>query len=229
MKRTHVNELIRDAIAFFEMHQFLLPPFAYWSPTDWQERGNEAAEIIDNKLGWDITDFGKERFVEFGLILFMLRNGPSAASGREAGKPYAEKAMIVGVDQMTPMHHHWSKTEDIINRGGGRLMIKIYTVNRDEGVGTQEVEYSTDGIRQIGPPGHIVALRPGESITLTPNIYHSFWAKDEPVLAGEVSTVNDDDTDNGFHVPVGRFPDIEEDTPMTHLLVSDYKVLPSAR
>jgi D-lyxose ketol-isomerase len=42
------------------------------------------------------------------------------------------------------------------------------------------------------------------------------------VLVGEVSSVNDDHTDNKFHQPVGRFPDIEEDEAPTHLLVGDY-------
>ena len=42
------------------------------------------------------------------------------------------------------------------------------------------------------------------------------------MLVGEVSTVNDDETDNVFHEPVGRFPRIEEDEAPTRLLVIDY-------
>ena len=42
------------------------------------------------------------------------------------------------------------------------------------------------------------------------------------VLIGEVSTVNDDETDNIFREPIGRFADIEEDVDPAHLLVSDY-------
>jgi D-lyxose ketol-isomerase len=34
--------------------------------------------------------------------------------------------------------------------------------------------------------------------------------------------VNDDRTDNRFHTPVGRFPQIEEDAPPLHLLTVDY-------
>ncbi|EJS87388.1 hypothetical protein AAUPMB_14130, partial [Pasteurella multocida subsp. multocida str. Anand1_buffalo] len=33
---------------------------------------------------------------------------------------------------------------------------------------------------------------------LTPFLYHSFWAEDGVVLAGEVSMANDDLTDNRF-------------------------------
>ena len=42
------------------------------------------------------------------------------------------------------------------------------------------------------------------------------------VLIGEVSTVNDDLTDNIFAAPIGRFARIDEDVAPTHLLVSDY-------
>jgi D-lyxose ketol-isomerase len=42
------------------------------------------------------------------------------------------------------------------------------------------------------------------------------------VLVGEVSAVNDDQEDNRFHKPLGRFPDIEEDEPPLYLLVNDY-------
>ena len=38
------------------------------------------------------------------------------------------------------------------------------------------------------------------------------------VMAGEVSQVNDDNKDNYFLEPVGRFSDILEDEPAIHLL-----------
>jgi D-lyxose ketol-isomerase len=41
------------------------------------------------------------------------------------------------------------------------------------------------------------------------------------VLVGEVSTVNDDETDNVFRDPIRRFPTIEEDESPTRLLVID--------
>jgi hypothetical protein len=45
------------------------------------------------------------------------------------------------------------------------------------------------------------------------------------VLAGEVSSINDDDGDNRFHEDLGRFPMIEEDELPLRLLVGDYKTL----
>lgn len=43
------------------------------------------------------------------------------------------------------------------------------------------------------------------------------------MLIGEVSTVNDDLTDNVFFDPIGRFSTVEEDEAPLHLLVSDYE------
>ena len=54
-------------------------------------------------------------------------------------------------------------------------------------------------------------LVPGESITLLPGVWHGFWGEGKDVLIGEVSTVNDDLTDNVFAEPIGRFAEIEED------------------
>jgi hypothetical protein len=41
-------------------------------------------------------------------------------------------------------------------------------------------------------------------------------------LAGEVSSVNDDNIDNRFLEPVSRFPDIEEGAEPYSLLCSEY-------
>ena len=60
-------------------------------------------------------------------------------------------------------------------------------------------------------------------MTLLPGDWHAFWAEGGTVLIGEVSTVNDDETDNVFREPIGRFSDIEEDEAPLRLLVSDYR------
>jgi len=41
-------------------------------------------------------------------------------------------------------------------------------------------------------------------------------------LISEVSTVNDDNTDNVFRDSIGRFSNIIENEPPKHLLVNDY-------
>jgi len=223
MRRSRINQIIEEAIAFFDEQRFFLPRFAYWTPNEWSSKKEEVREIVDRRLGWDVTEFGQRNFDELGLVLFTLRNGSLENLERGKGMLYAEKAMIVGVNQVTPMHYHRSKTEDIINRGGGRLAIQLYTANDSNDLGSKNVSFVADGTRCVVPAGHVVALKPGESITITPGLYHSFWAEDETVLAGEVSTVNDDSTDNRFLEAVGRFPSIDEDEPPRHLLVTDYK------
>lgn len=218
MKRSEINALIRDSIYFFESHCYSLPPFAHWGVGAWPKNRDSIREILENGLGWDITDFGQGRFEELGLLLFTVRNGSLA----EESKAYAEKAMIVNVNQITPMHYHWTKTEDIINRGGGTLRIKLFAANEKDELSDEDVEYSADGVRYTRPAGHVVSLAPGESITLTPRLYHSFWAEGKRVFVGEISSVNDDHADNRFHESVGRFPEIEEDEAPFRLLVSDY-------
>lgn len=221
MKRSKINEIMFSADAFIRSSGFRLPPFAYWSPDDWRKKGPEAAEIPSNALGWDITDFGHGQFEKSGLILFTLRNGHHL---HPEAKSYAEKIMVADNNQETPMHFHWSKTEDIINRYGAKLAIELYQSTDDETLDENTpVVVSIDGVRHEFKPGTIVELEPGESITLTPRLYHRFWGVGGRVLIGEVSAVNDDHHDNRFLLPQGRFPAVVEDVAPLHLLVGDYQ------
>ena len=177
-------------------------------------------EITENMLGWDITDFGLNDYDRYGLLLFTIRNG----NPKRDKKTYAEKIMLAHEGQETPLHFHWSKMEDIINRGGGNLVIELYGSTEDEELSAEPVQVSIDGIQREVAAGGRVILTPGESICLYQGLYHRFYA--EPghgdVLIGEVSQVNDDASDNRFYEKIGRFPDIEEDEEPLHLLVSDY-------
>ncbi len=80
---------------------------------------------------------------------------------------------------------------------------------------------ATDIMLTVSPPQYR-QLETEESVTLLPGVWHAFWGEGGDVLIGEVSTVNDDETDNWFREPIGRFAAIEEDVAPTHLLVSDY-------
>jgi D-lyxose ketol-isomerase len=220
MKRSEINQILKNAKVFMAEKQFLLPPWAYWSVSDWKINKESARQIIDNMLGWDITDFGSGDFHKRGLFLFTLRNGKLNVDK----KTYAEKIMIVEENQETPMHYHWSKMEDIINRGGGNLVIDLYNTTSDNKFDVTPVIFKKDSIKGSVKAGGKVILTPGESICLEQGMYHRFYG--EPgkgkVLVGEVSKVNDDTTDNCFYENVGRFPEIEEDEEPLHLLGSDY-------
>ena len=223
MKRSEINDIMREADTFIRERGFYLPPFAYWTPEDWRLKGAEAREIVETQLGWDITDFGSGDYQKCGLFLFTMRNGYLRNLSTLQGKLYAEKLMIVEVEQVTPMHFHWHKTEDIINRGNGQLALQLYNATEDEDLAPTDVTVTMDGVKRTVKAGETVVLSPGESITLPPLLYHKFWGVEGPVLVGEVSLVNDDKTDNRFYEPVGRFPSIEEDEPPLHLLVNDYE------
>ncbi len=221
MKRSQINAAIRFAIELAESHRFALPPLAHWTPADWAKRGAEYDEIRRARLGWDVTDFGQGRFDRLGLTLLTIRNG---VPGMPRSKPYCEKLLFVRPGQVTPLHFHWHKTEDIINRGGGRLVCEVHASSADERPDSAPLSILCDGHRRQVASGGLIVLGPGESITLTPRVYHSFWADPAggAVLVGEVSSVNDDQRDNRFLDPLGRFPTIDEDELPGWLLCSEY-------
>ena len=220
MKRSEINALIAKAKEFYAGHRFNLPKWAFWGPEDWKGKGD--SEVVRNMLGWDLTDYGKGDFDKLGLILFTIRNG-NLQTGDP--KPYAEKIMILREGQLCPMHFHWSKREDIINRAGGNLVIKLYGSNEDESMSDQPLEVSVDGFVRTVEPGGEIVLKPGESICLEPGMYHCFYCEGGTgdVMVGEVSAVNDDNIDNRFHEPLPRFPEVDEDEEPIHLLVTDYE------
>ncbi|WP_027183703.1 D-lyxose/D-mannose family sugar isomerase [Desulfovibrio inopinatus] len=219
MKRSEINRRIQDAEAFFDSMNFKLPPWAHWTADQWKGLGD--SEVVHHMLGWDLTDYGKGEFDKTGLILFTLRNGKL---GDPNAKTYAEKIMIVGENQICPMHFHWNKREDIINRGGGNLVIELYSSTQDEELSNEPTTINVDGIVRIVEPGGTIVLTPGESVCLEPGMYHRFYGETGKgrVMVGEVSSVNDDNTDNRFHESMPRFPAIEEDEPAYRLLVTDY-------
>ncbi len=222
MKRSELNHYLKKAVDFMEEMQFVLPPFAFFSPEKWVTCGTEYDEIRDATLGWDVTDFGGGDFLQKGLLLFTVRNG--VHGNAQYSKPYAEKIMIVEEEQITPFHFHWSKQEDIINRGGGVLLMQVYNATAEEGLADTEVTVSKDGCRLTLPAGSIIRIEPGESVTVHQGLYHSFWAEKGKgkVLAGEVSMTNDDRTDNRFLEPAGRFPEVDEDEKPLYLLATEY-------
>jgi len=224
VKRSEINAIMRESLGFLEQMKFLLPPFAAWTPQQWRTKGAECREIVEQQLGWDITDFGSGNFASMGLFLFTIRNGSLDDLERPGGKVYAEKVMIVREGQETPTHFHFQKMEDIINRGGGNLVIRLWNSTPDERLADTDVTVSMDGVRVTVPAGGDITLRPGESVCLPQRLYHRFWGEKGKgtVLVGEVSRVNDDRVDNRFLEPVGRFPEIEEDQPPLHLLCGDY-------
>ena len=146
---------------------------------------------------WDVTDFGLGDVRRHGLVLINLAEEPE----------YCEKLMVAWRGMETPAHRHLVKKEDIVCRAG-TLRIRLL----DEGA-------RLDGM-PVGPGEYDLAA--GSRVTLVPGVRHAFWPVSEWCVIGEVSTANDDATDNLFDDPqVGRFPEVEEDEPPMVRLVSD--------
>jgi D-lyxose ketol-isomerase len=228
MKRSEINKAIQHSLRVLKKNNTLLPFFAYWTTNEWKQNKKRIGTLSKVMQGWDVTDFGSGRFSEVGAVLFTIRNGDVNDPG--IGTPYAEKVIILQhkKEQKIPMHHHLMKAEDIINRGGGILCIQMYNVSPEGGIDYKtDISVFMDGIYQSFKAGEIVEIQPGDSITLTPNLYHSFWAKKGAgdLVVGEVSSINDDKKDNVFSEPAGMFNEIEEDDPMYLPLVNEYNKL----
>ena len=193
MKRSKINAEIRHMEEMIKAHGFEIPTFCKWTAEDWKTKGAEYDEIRDNMLGWDITDYGLGKFDEEGFSLITIRNGNL-------------------------------KMEDIINRGGGNVLITVYNSTKDGGFADTDVTVNCDGREFTVPAGTKVRLAPGESITIYPYMYHDFHVEEGSgdVLLGEVSMCNDDEHDNRFYAPIGRFPAIEEDEEPYRLLCNEY-------
>ena len=222
MKRSEIQRAIDWARALLAGSGFSLPMFADWSPEEWRTRRDEAETIIRTMRGWDVTTFGHDDFSRMGAVLFTIRNGLPDGS---AGCPYAEKLIMMKEGQVLPNHYHVQKTEDIINRGGGVLLIRVDNSLPDGSVDrTGDVRILTDGIESFVPAGTDVEITRGNSMTIYPGLYHLFTPKPGcgDLIVGEVSSINDDRTDNYFEEQRPRFIPVEEDAPIMTLLCNEY-------
>ena len=222
MRRSEINRALMEMESICRREHCYLPPFCHFTPQQWEAFGREYDEIRDCMLGWDVTDYGMGDFDKIGLSLITLRNGNRT---EQYPKVYAEKLMFLKEGQYSPNHFHWYKTEDIIHRGGGTVLIRVYhSLPNEELDPISPVTLHLDGKEVTVPAGTQVELHPGESIHISRLLYHDFSVAPGTgdVLLGEVSQCNDDCSDNRFLPPVGRFPAIVEDEPPYRLLCNEY-------
>lgn len=161
---------------------------------------------------WDITDFGLGDFNRSGLVLVNLAEEPE----------YCEKLMFQHRNQETPCHTHARKKEDIICRAG-ELVLRLWPQKPSPGKAAPgSFSVRVDGEPTEARTGEDLVLKAGSRVTLLPGVWHSFWPSSAECIIGEVSTKNDDVSDNFFLDPgIGRFPGIEEDEPAAVRLVRD--------
>ena len=226
MKRSEINGAIAWAKDLLHRNNIHLPAMAYWNMDEWKANAGRLDTVRKVMLGWDITDFGTNDFPTVGAVLYTVRNG--LMDDPDVGVPFCEKYIVMKEGQRLPKHYHVFKTEDIINRAGGVLV--VYLWNADPATGEQldtDVHVYMDGIEHVFKPGEPIEVHPGNSISLTPYIAHIFGPKPGcgDLVVGEVSKVNDDNTDNYFMEPTSRFADVDEDEPIVHPLCNEYDKL----
>lgn len=223
MKRSEINLAIRWAKDILSAKGIKLPSLAYRSPDEIKARRGEFDAVRRLALGWDVTDFGSGNFNKIGAVLFTLRNG--LVNDQSVGVPYCEKYILMREGQSIPSHCHLYKTEDIINRFGGELSVRLWNVDvRTFCPLDTLVVVDMDGFRRTFRPGDEIIVRPGDSITLHPHVAHLLSPNPGhgDVILGEVSKVNDDNTDNFFLDSITRFSEIVEDELPIHLLCNEY-------
>jgi D-lyxose ketol-isomerase len=189
MKRSQINQAIKDATICFQTGKWALPP----------------------EPRWDVTDCGLGQFEQVGLVLVNLAEEPE----------YCEKLMYSKFRQVTPMHTHRKKIEDIICRRG-RLTIELWNGHPERTTKGEIFRMNRNGKKVEVRSGEPFLLEAGERVTIVPGTYHSFWPESPEAIIGEVSTANDDANDNFFvDTRIGRFPEIQEDEPAIVQLIKD--------
>jgi D-lyxose ketol-isomerase len=189
MKRSQINQAVKDALACFKAAQWVLPP----------------------EPRWDVTDCGLGRFEQVGLVLVNLAEEPE----------YCEKLMYSKFHQVTPLHTHSQKKEDIVCRSG-RLAVELWKGHPGQTAKGEVFQIRRNGKDVEVRSGEKLLLESGERVKIVPGVYHAFWPESPEAIIGEVSTANDDANDNFFvDANIGRFPEIEEDEPATVRLVNE--------
>lgn len=230
LSRSIANRSIETASAVFAHFGISLPAFASWSLANWDQAGEEAREIRDCMLGWDVTDFGSRCFQEIGRTLFTLRNG--RMNDPRYPKTYAEKLILDPEGQRAPAHYHRSKREDIINRAGGNIIVQLTPTEPDGSPRSGHFSVTVDGVSRTISAGEQIRLTPGQSLCIPPRIIHQFWGEEGTgfvidgigyTVSGEISSVCDDWNDNVFlEASAIRFPAIVEDEPRRWYLCQEY-------
>ena len=150
---------------------------------------------------WDVTDFGLGSFLNCGLVLVNLAEE----------EEYCEKVMYAIEGQVTPAHTHQRKKEDIICRSGV-LVVQLWSQNPQIQKTRGRFNVKINGQSCLITSGDKITLQAGNRVTIDPGVWHEFYPDSEKCVIGEVSTANDDLSDNFFsNEEIGRYTEIKED------------------
>ena len=164
----------------------------------------------------------------FKNLIHCLRLIDKGDNTFSASNGFAKLLTVALVDGVGTGHKVGGRPDDEdpagVMGGGNAVYLSLYNGGPHGELLDAEVTVVKDGERLTLPAGGKVCLLPGQSVTITPYLYHDFHV--EPtggaVLLGEVSMCNDDVNDNCFLEKTGRFPEIEEDEAPYRLLCTEY-------
>ena len=161
MKRSEINAIIRHAKEFCAEMKFALPPFVNWTPADWNEKGPECAEIVDNQLGWDITDFGSGDFDKIGLTIFTFRNGKGLYIYPRRGCPTSVDG--VTLDSRADSHRYPMQHGSILCVGNAVLQLGVFAgldVQHFNGVWQQPMDPDAGFVPNFTPDPEVSGAAP---------------------------------------------------------------------
>jgi len=85
---------------------------------------------------------------------------------RDAEAFFAQHLFLLPLFARWTPGFHWSKSEDIINRGGENLVIELARATDDDALSDRELLVSCDGVARTVPSRGRIVREPGESVTL---------------------------------------------------------------
>jgi len=85
--------------------------------------------------------------------------------------------MHLAEDQKSVIHYHKSKMEDIINNGGGNILICFWKTLPDGKLSDEDLTLMVDAEPRLLKAGEELRLAPGQSVTIPQKTFHKFWAQ----------------------------------------------------
>lgn len=120
------------------------------------------------------------------------------------------------------MNRNVVEEEDIINRGGGKMVMELLNQRNDGRVEEEkEVNVEKDGRIVKKKEGENMKIKKGERVKIMKGNWKDLWGEGGDVMIGEVQNVNEDMKENILREKIGRLQDIEEKEKKLNMIVYD--------
>lgn len=92
MKRSEINNALKELEAMCAQYRFALPPFCQFTSEQWQDLGHEYDEVRECMLGWGIADYGKRPYGVSPLRRGSTTSPPRSTAARGPSQLSAQDA-----------------------------------------------------------------------------------------------------------------------------------------